>query len=163
MRSSPYLSAGLAVVLVASIVTVIAISGGVASAQSTPDNVTNKTGYYDNTSTTVNNQSYFDGRENATLDNTVGMLTRLGTYIVGTDDSDTSLSGGATLVFGAIVWGAVLAMSSWSRTGMVGGGVLGTAAVAGLVSTGLAPEWLWFVVLLVAGGLLSGPVLRALD
>ena len=148
---------------VVEILAVIAISGGAIGVASAQDNVTNKTGYYNGSSTFVENESYYDGRENASLDNTINMLTRLGTYIVGTDSSETSLSGGATLLFGAIVWGAVLAMSSWSRTGMVGGGVLGTVTVAGLVTAGLAPLWLWGVILFVLGLLAARPILRVVS
>lgn len=152
----------ISAILVASIGILLAGSIGSPVGLARADNVTNVTGYYANATITVNNASYYQGRQKATFDNTVNMLTRLGTFVIGVDDSKTALSGGSSILIGLIVFGAVIGMSGWSRQGVVGGGVMAIVTLAGLVGLGLAPVWLWAVVLVLIAVALAGPVLRVL-
>lgn len=112
--------------------------------------------YYENTSTSVNNSSWTAGRGDATLNNTIHYLTRVGTFVIGTD------SGGlGALLTGLVVFGGVLSASSGKRLGIVGGAVAGVATIFALQASGLAPVWLYALGLGALGVVVAVILLRA--
>lgn len=151
------LNAALALVLVGSVLAIATLSG--AGAAQVSDNTSNKSGYYDDSDTQIDNGTWFAGRENATLDNSITMLTRVQTYIIGTN-TGSGLAAAGSLVAGLLVMGAVMSGAAGVRLGLTGGAVAGTSLVAGLVVAGLAPSWLWAVVLGVVGLLVGRGFLR---
>lgn len=116
--------------------------------------------YYDEADTSVDNESWLPSN-NATLPSVLNLATRLGTFLVGTDAGGVGASG--AILTGLIVFGAVVSLSSGSRVGAVGGAVLGMSTVAALVAAGLAPSWLWALVLFALGVVATAVIARALQ
>lgn len=123
---------------------------GPAIAQS--DNTTNVSDiapYYENNSTSVQNDTWLEGRGDATLENTTGMFARIGTFVVGSGVRGENVWAGP-LVLGLVLVGAALGALA-GTAGIVAGSVVGVALVATLVQLGLAPAWVWAVVLFALG------------
>lgn len=119
-------------------------------------------GYYNNTTPSVDNQTWLSGMENATLDDQVTMLTRLSTIVVGSGPTTQGGGGPAgVLVFGFVMMGSAVAMLARSNVGSVGGGTLFVAIAGGIVLLGYAPGWMWAVILLGVGAILTAAYLRS--
>lgn len=159
----PFARIALALLLAALLAAVLVNGLGVAAAQSNDTNVSDNAPYYENESSEVNNESWFDGRENATLDNTVNFLTRIGGYVVG--PGDTAQGGvGRTgpLILALVALGAVVSVGVGNGLGPVAGGVLGVTAIGGLTAAAVVPAWLYPVLLFVVGGVVSIIAIRSL-
>lgn len=132
-----------------------------ASAQTNNTTATNTT-YYGNASTDVANESWLAGKENATLEDQVSLLTRLPTMIVGSGGTTQGGGGPAgVLVFGFVLLGVGVAAVGRASTGAVGGATLSIMLAGGIVELGFVPRWMWAVVLLGIGLVLTAAVLRA--
>lgn len=150
----------VALVLAAGILALLtAVVAQPAAAQT--NNTTNTT-YYGNASTDVANESWLAGKENATLEDQVSLLTRLPTMIIGSGGTTQGGGGPAgVLVFGFVLMGVGFAAIGRSSTGAVGGAALAIMLAGGIVELGFVPEWMWAVVLLGIGLVLTAAVLRA--
>jgi len=143
----------------------LAIGAGVAAtpaaAQTNNTTATNTT-YYGNASTDVANESWLAGKENATLEDQVSLLTRLSTMVVGSGGTTQGGGGPAgVLVFGFVLLGVGVAAVGRASTGAVGGATLSIMLAGGIVELGFVPRWMWAVVLLGIGLVLTAAVLRA--
>lgn len=107
---------------------------------------------------TVDNASWTEGNENASADSIGTYLSRLGTFVIGSDSS----SGGA-MVTGMVLLGAMLGAVVRSRVGLIGGGVLTVASLWGVVGIGLAPEWVLGVTMFGVALVLSAAMRRILQ
>lgn len=157
---------GVAMLVVALVVAagILALLTAVVAQPAAAQNNTTATNttYYGNASTDVANESWLAGKENATLDDQVSLLTRLSTMVVGSGDTTQGGGGPAgVLVFGFVLLGGVVAGVARSDTGAVGGSALAVAAAGGIVELGFVPRWMWAVVLLGIGVVLATAFLRA--
>lgn len=164
MRGEPLGPRGRTIVALVALVAVtfafVIIPAAVFSTGSlaAPDNVSNKSPYYANNTTAIDNTSWFAGRENATLDNSLNMLTRISTFVIGGSSGGVGAEG--ALITGLIVFGAVSGLTGTSRVGTVGGAVMGVAVIAALVEAGLAPFWTYGIVLFAVGAVATKVFIR---
>jgi hypothetical protein len=118
--------------------------------------------YYENASNSTPS-GWLKDRQDPTLVNVSAMVTRLGTFVVGTGGTTQGGGGPAgVVVFGLTLIGVVLGVVRGSSVGSVGGPILLIAAAAVIVSVGLAPMWLYAVILLGVGIVAAAAILRAL-
>lgn len=160
-----------ALLLTASIATVAMMTpAGVATVAANETNDTNGTNvsdeapYYANQTPSVKNESWMDGRENATLDNVFHYASRFGTFVIGSGSDSTNVddprSAGPLLV-GVVLLGAIMGTAVGSGVGSVGGGVLSMVGLFGLVAVDVAPTWVYAVGLFGLGIVLSAVFKRA--
>lgn len=119
----------------------------------TTSGIDNNSEYY-NGSADVENGSWFDGIEDASIDSMGVMATRLSTYFIGTGELDSSGTG----FQGALLTGVVMAISLVAATAGVGVGPVGGSVVAvvigyGLTEIGLAPAWFRILLLFAIGSI----------
>lgn len=142
--------------------TLASLTVPLAAAGNNSTNVSEKAPYYDNTSTDVANESWMAGHERPTLHNVTSMLTRVGTFIIG----DTSMQGAdasaGPIVTGIVLFGVVAGTAIGGRVGAVGGGVMGVVTISALVTAAVAPHWIYALVMLAVGGVLTVAIIRAL-
>jgi hypothetical protein len=156
----------LAVTAVGWILAVAAIAGGVGAgavaAQTNTTNISDVGPYYANNSTSTPS-GWLTERQDPTLVNVSALATRVGTFIIGSGPSTQGGGGPAgALVLGFVIFGVVGSILRGSGVGSVAGPVVLIAAAAAIVSIGLAPTWLFAVVLLGLGLVVTTVVLRAL-
>lgn len=123
-----------------------------ASAQSTV------TPIYNGTNTDVNNESWTMNRTNVTLDNVTAYVTRVGTFVIGTETQSSSVAG--SLLTGLLVFGFVITMLGSSSAGVVAGGAIGLATASALVAVNIAPVWIYVVALAATGILITAIYIR---
>lgn len=116
-----------------------------------------QTDYYpENETQEPNNETWMDGNENATIDSTVRMVTRVGTFVVGQEAG----SGLGSLLVGLLVSGVTIGIIGSSVVGVVGGVVMGVVTIGAMASAGIAPQWVWGIVVFGIGILLSSMLIR---
>lgn len=118
--------------------------------------------YYAENDTTIDNESYFEGRENATLENTTGMLVRVGPIVFGSGPAQGGVGDAGILLTGLFVGGIALGTVFGSGVGVVGGAVLGVTTIGGLASAAVLPTWFWPITLFGLGTVLSIVVIRSI-
>ena len=129
----------------------------------TTESVDEKAPYYDGANTEVQNESWMQGRDRATLENVLHLASRFGTFVVGGGESAQGGIGSAgPLLVGTVLLGAMIGASVRSGVGSVGGGVLSIAGIVGLQAIDVAPSWLYPVVLFGLGIVLSSVFKRAI-
>ena len=115
---------------------------------------------YENESADIDDQSWVAGAEDMTSGNVGRMLGRVGAFVIGEDPNDP-VTGPlmAGIVFGFFAVGIL----GTSRAGLVGGGTLGVATAAVLSqSAGVAPTWVYGVVMIIVGLVASSIYIRML-
>ena len=115
---------------------------------------------YEGESAEVDDQSWVAGVEDMTSGNVGRMLGRVGAFVIGEDPNDP-VTGPlmAGIVFGFFAVGIL----GTSRAGLVGGGTLGVATAAVLSqSAGVAPTWVYGVVMIIVGLVASSIYIRML-
>lgn len=134
----------------------------VAAQENNTTNISDVAGYYNETNTSVANESWMDGRSTWSFDNGVNYLTRISTFLIGSGHAAAGGAGSAgALVTGIAVIGAFGGMMVGSGVGAVAGGVLGVATTIGVIEIGLAPSWLYAVVLFLIGGIATTAFVRS--
>lgn len=155
------------VVLASTIAGLMLLPGdlGSAAAAANDDTVSldEKAPYYAENSSEVNNESWMNGHENATLDNVASMATRVSGFVIGTGQAQGGVGPANGLVLALVVFGAVATAGARSRVGTVGGSVLGIAAAAALSAVGLAPSWLFAVIMFGVGLVAAAALIRILQ
>lgn len=127
------LSLALCALLIVSVLFV-----GAVGAQANNTSVDERAPYYDEwEGNDVDNESWMDGNEDPTIENSTTIFTRIGTFVVGSNGDGST---GAVLT-GMLVLGALLGIGLGAPIGTVAGGTLATAGVFAIASTGLSPEW----------------------
>lgn len=106
--------------------------------------------YYNN-STSVNNQTWLEGDSEPTAKNTTSLIGRVGTFIVGSGGT----SGLGALLTSLITGGIIVSMIGYNRVGMVGGATTGVMTLGGMTVAGLAPGWMWALVVFGVGLILT--------
>jgi hypothetical protein len=142
-----------AIVLIGSLALLLLAGSGVAAAANNTS-----VDYYSNSSTSVGNASWTDGRTNATLDNALHYVSRVGTFVVGGGSVSSTASSVAT---GFLLFLVIAGASIRARLGIVGGSVISIVAVGGLSIAGFAPAWLYSIALFAVGSLGATLLLRA--
>jgi len=118
--------------------------------------------YYANNTTDVANESWTQGREDATLDNVTNYLTRIGTFVIGNEADGGANQMAGVLVLAVVLIGILLSQVAGRGVGPVGGTVLGLVAAGGLATAGILPAWLFAVGLLGVGLVLTAVLITAL-
>jgi len=150
------------IIVMLGVVALVASSGAIGTATAQTNNTSTPPPYYDNASNATPS-GWLDNRQEPTLVNVSAMLTRVGTFIIGTGGTTQGGGGPAgVIVFGLTVLGVVLGVVRGSSVGSVGGSVVVIAAAAVIVSVGLAPMWLYAVILFGVGIVAATAILRAL-
>jgi len=141
---------------------------GVAGAQQTTatnNSTINETAPYYATSSsnvTVDIDTWLEGRTDPTLDNITNIATRIGPFVIGGGTANTvGTAQAGALVTGLMVLAVFLGTIMGTRVGSVGGATLATAIAAGIVEVGLAPQWMWAIVVMGVGIVLSTVAIRA--
>lgn len=138
--------------------------GVAANNTTTAANLSDVAPYYANQSTAVNNASWMANHSDPTLQNATFHLVRFVSFVIGTGDpapGGVGLTG--PLMLTLTLMGAFLGTLVNTRTGMVGGGVLAVMAIAAFSTVGMAPSWLYVVLLFVLGLILSAVARRAMS
>jgi hypothetical protein len=135
----------------------LSAGGGAAAAQS---NVSNTSPYYNNTTDEIDNETWMEGREEPTLTNVSAWVTRVSTFVIGSGGAGGGVGAAGALLTGALVFALVIAMVGATEVGVVGGAVAGISGVFLLVELGLAPSWLYVVVLGALGIVATAVFLR---
>ena len=152
--------AGVAVLLVCLLISGLAVAAVPAIAEDDETESDDLPGYYDDRQVHVDNESWMDGNEDATISNVSTMLSRISSFVIGGDSSgDTS----GSLLTGMLVFGAIMGIFVGGGVGMVAGAVLTVFALFAGGAVGIAPTWLYPVALFGVGVLLSASVKRALE
>jgi len=135
--------------------TIVPVGGAVAQTNNTT-NVSDVAPYYEGNTSEVNNESWMSGRENATLDNIVHYATRIGPFVIGGTGAEAQGGGyvGPAMV-SLFIMGFILSMLLSSRAGVVGSVTIAIASAGGLANAGVAPGWIFAVVLFVVGMILA--------
>jgi hypothetical protein len=115
---------------------------------------------YEDESADIDDQSWVAGVEDMTSGNVGQMLGRVGSFVIGEDPNDPVIGPlTAGIIFGFFAVGIL----GTSRTGLVGGGTLGVATAAVLSqSAGVAPTWVYGVVMVLVGLVASSIYIRML-
>lgn len=160
-----------AIVLLAVSIIFVSLTGahtgavGVVSAanntSTTNQSIQDKAPYYRNQSTTVDSESWMAGRNNATLDNVIHYATRIGTFVIGNQQMAGGVGYAGPLVLGLVILGVFMGALAGTRPGSVGGGVLAIIIAGGLVDAGLAPQWMFAIVLFALGAVGTSVYLRS--
>lgn len=142
----------LVVIGIAGVVITVALALGAAPAAAQSSNISTKAPYYANESSSVNNATWYENTENATLDSMGEMATRFMSYYIGYGGPAPDGAGFEGVLITGIVMtalfvGAVLMLP----IGSVGGGVLAVAVGYGMTEMGLAPGWFRVVLIFVVG------------
>lgn len=122
-----------------------------------------KAPYFDDATVDSPADEHLNGSTDGSLDDIVGMATQLGGYVIGGGGTGQGLPNAGVLVLGLTVSGTLLAALLGAGVGTVGGGVAITMIVAGLVQTGLAPEWLWAMILIGIGLVVATATIRVVQ
>jgi len=132
MKYTSYIRFVFAVVLILSGITGIAIS------QTQP---------YNNSDANVTHDEWTDGHEEVTIQNVSHYISRVGTFIIGSDPNDP---GAGPLFTGLLVAGFGILVMGTSQAGLVASGTMAVIVVAVLsAGTGLLPPWLYGVIVLM--------------
>jgi hypothetical protein len=155
-----------AILVICGVAAVVALGTLPGGAAAQTNNTTNTTatppGYYENASTTTPS-GWLEDRQDPTLVNVSALATRVGTFVIGSGSTTQGGGGPAgVVVFGLVVVGSVLGVVRGASVGSVAGPILLIAAAAVIVSVGLAPLWLYAVILLGVGVVGAAAILRAL-
>jgi hypothetical protein len=157
-EASPTLSAitrrmsAFAVVLVLAVVCLLvapaASPAATAAAQSTTTttnttNISDKAPYYANESPAIANQSWIAGRSEATLPNMTSYLTDIGTFVIGGGVAAQGGGSAGALLTGLVVAGVFVLAIGRAPVGSVGGTVLSVSVGGALTFVGLAPQWMY--------------------
>jgi len=118
--------------------------------------------YYAENDTTVDNDSFYEGRENASLENTTNFLTRIGPLIIGSGTAQGGVGDSGILITGLLFGGILLGTVFGAGVGPVGGLVLGVTTIGGLATVAVLPAWFWPVLLFGLGITLSIVVVRSI-
>lgn len=142
------------VVLFLATVAILTLALAPAAAQTTVEPMYNTT-----PTGIVDNSTWMDGRDNASIHNVSSFVADLPAFIVG---SGTGSQGSipSALLTGLLVFGAVVSLTGTSRVGAVAGGVIGSSAAAALVEINLAPQWTLLVILVPIAILLAVAYIR---
>lgn len=150
----------IALVAVVSLVLGLLWAGGfgtatVAAQTNNTTNISEVAPYYENHTDTPNLESWTAGATEPSVATLAHWLSRIPTFVLG--DGGTAQGGGpmAGLLFSVILIGGVAAVGSSASVGSVGGAVLGTVGILGLVAAGFVPVWLKVILLFVLGAVAS--------
>lgn len=113
--------------------------------------------YYNNT-TAVDNATWLEGNQDPTAENTTSLLGRVGTFIVGSEQGSAL----GALLTSLMTGGMVVSMIGGSRVGMVSGATVGVTTLGGMTAAGLAPAWMWAIVVFGVGLVLTQVVIGIL-
>ncbi len=150
--------------LVVTVALLAATSPVVADNETDTENATlNDTApYYNNSSSEIDEEAWFAGYENVTLDSMVGMAMRLGPFIIGTGPTIPGGVGYAgPIVLGLVVSAVFLGTVAGTGMGSEAGSVVALVVAYGLIEVGLAPEWVKVVVLMLLGTVAAVVLIRA--
>ncbi|MGZ0745721.1 hypothetical protein [Haloparvum sp. AD34] len=146
----------LAVAGIAALLTLVLLASAPAVAENNTTNLSDKAPYYANETSDVANESWMQGRENATLDNILAYAGRIDAFIIGSGYETQGNTGyAAPLLVGVLLAGGIIGTGVGTGVGLVGGGVIMVSTVYAFVQVGIAPQWLYALVLFGVGLILS--------
>jgi len=112
-----------------------------------------------NNTTLPDTGNWTNGSTNATLSTMVDYISRIPGVAIG--GGDTGLGAAGALVLGLIGTAGVVIAPSTVSAGPVAGAVAGISAIGAVTAVGLAPEWLFAIVLFALGAVATAVVIRA--
>jgi len=96
---------------------------------------------YSNETVDAEEDQWMEGVDAPSVESVAHMLSRVGTFVVGSDPSDPGL---APLISSIVVVGVVLGAVGTTRAGVVASGVMGITTLSVLsIGGGLLPEWIY--------------------
>lgn len=101
-------------------------------------------------------KNWTNGSSNATLDTVGSYVSRVPGVAIG----GTGTGSAAPLLLGILVVAGLTAAPSAVSAGPVAGAVVGVSAIIGVVAVGLAPQWLYAIVLFALGAVATAVVIR---
>lgn len=132
------------------------------AAQTNNSSINQTAPYYNNSTATVDDDAWFAGLENATMDDIVSMALRVGPYVIGTGDPVAGGTGyEGPLLLGLVVSGIFLGAIAMTPVGAAGSGIVALVSAFGLVEVGLAPRWVQIVILFLLGSVAAVVAIRA--
>lgn len=157
IRTVPPFRRAAVLLAITSIVFAIVVIGAAVLTSTAPvaaqtTNVSDVAPYYANESTAVNNESWYENTENATLDSMGAMATRFTSYFLGYGVMAPDNAGfEGILITGIVMTAMFIGAVAILPLGSVGGGVLAIIVGYGMTEMGLAPGWFRVVLLFVVG------------
>jgi len=137
------------------------LATGLASALN--NTTVTKAPYYQGEDTDVGIDGWLSGLVDATLDDVLTLLGRIGNFLIGSGFTAQGGVGSAgVLLTGALVGGVIFGSGARASVGPVGGLVFATLAAFGFVAVGIGPSWLYATVLFAIGVIATGAVIRSL-
>jgi hypothetical protein len=118
--------------------------------------------YFATEQPTVDNESFYEGRENASLDTVLNFLSRAGPIVIGSGPAQGGVGDAGIIVTGLLVGGILLGSVLGSGVGPVGGLVLAVTGIGGLATAAVLPAWFWPLLLFGLGITLSIVVVRSI-
>lgn len=155
----------LAVLVVAAqlvlLIGVVAMGTPAAAANNSTINETAP--YYTNQSSNVGSSSWFAGIEEVSLPSIGTMATRTLEFMIGPGQAIPGGDGGLSgpIIMGLVIVGVIMGSVAGTRIGAPGGAVVTLVGTFGLISMGLAPQWLKIVVLGLLGLVTTAAILRS--
>ena len=142
----------LMVIVAATVALVVSAATAAPAVAQTTTNVSDVAPYYANESTTVNNESWYENTENATLDSMGAMATRFTSYFLGYGVMAPDNAGfEGILITGIVMIAMFIGGVAMLPIGSVGGGVLAVIVGYSMTELGLAPDWFRVVLLFAVG------------
>ncbi|RDZ65979.1 hypothetical protein C5B90_06425 [Haloferax sp. Atlit-12N] len=144
------------------LVATIVIPGIVVAQESNNSTDINETApYYANNSSNVSVDTWLEGRSDPTLDNITNIATRIGPFVIGGGSTSIGSAQAGALVTGLMVLAVFLGAVMGSGVGSAGGATIAVAIAAAIVQVGLAPQWMWAIVVLGVGIVMATVSIRA--
>lgn len=118
--------------------------------------------YYTNQSSNVGSSAWFAGIEEMSLPTLGTMATRTLEFLIGPGTAIPGGDGGLSgpIIMGLVIVGVMMGSVAGTRIGAPAGAVVSLVGTFGLISVGLAPEWIKIVVLGLLGLVTTAAVLR---
>lgn len=138
----------------------LALSALAVTGVATGANVSDKAPYYDNQSDQVRNETWMDNRTEPTLDNTTHYLTRVGGFVIGQQPAQGGVGPAGVMLLSLVLFGSFVGLSEGRSVGPIGGAVLAVALASGVATVGLAPHWIYAVVIMGLGLVLAAVAIR---
>lgn len=118
--------------------------------------------YYAQDDDSVRNETWMQNRTKPTLDNVTHYMTRVAGFAIGQQSAQGGVGPAGVMLFSIVLFGAYVGVNDDQHLGPVGGSVLVVSLASGVATVGLAPHWIYAVVVFILGLILSAVAIRIL-
>lgn len=116
--------------------------------------------YEDNSTSEVRNESWMANRQSPTLDNTTHYLTRVGGFVIGSAPAQGGVGPAGIMLLSLTLFGAFIGAGEGRTLGPIGGSVLAVVLASSVATIGLAPHWIYAVMVFALGLVLAAVSMR---